>query len=250
MTEQKTNRKPHRFLRVRYLCSIFLLVTAAAIFAAAASQAQLTDTKCDRHTYPWSPALDIIHYHWETFENHQFSIKTPYFGFKPTDDVEDAWNKLLPTHPIGIPSSRLGDLGQTDDPTTWARDPNNSDAILALPEYAVQLGCLNFLRQLGYRSERDFNALKAFQGGDALVWERAYQCLERLRQAIMCWSDVGAIALYYDDHEVAVPKGLPDRERDVSFDFGTLHKCRNFDDLNAWTKDNGVQGVPMESLWG
>jgi hypothetical protein len=89
-------------------------------------------------------------------------------------------------HPIAIPSSRLGDLGRagSEDDPSWVRDPQNPDAILALPEYAVQLACLNFLRQVGYRAERDFTYLKRFSGGEDLVWERAYQCLERLRHAI------------------------------------------------------------------
>jgi len=69
--------------------------------------------------------------------------------------------------------------------SAWIRDPHNNNNILALPEYSVQLGCLNFLRQLGHRADRNFTHLAAFQGSDSLVWERAYQCIERLRQAVM-----------------------------------------------------------------
>ncbi|CDM35653.1 Protein of unknown function DUF3328 [Penicillium roqueforti FM164] len=122
-----------------------------------------------------------------TFENHQFAIKTSYFGFEATDQLEDIWNELLPEHPITIPSSRVESLGHgnsADDPD-WIRDPHDTSNLLALPEYAVQLGCLNFLRQVGYRSDRDFTYLKSFQGDDSLVWARAYQCIERLRHAIM-----------------------------------------------------------------
>lgn len=118
-------------------------------------------------------------------------------------------------HPITIPSSRVESLGHgnsADDPD-WIRDPHDTSNLLALPEYAVQLGCLNFLRQVGYRSDRDFTYLKSFQGDDSLVWARAYQCIERLRHAIMnfdwiglllelaywylwkCWGDVGAVTL-------------------------------------------------------
>ncbi|SPQ23033.1 64a0ad20-e7e3-43d1-b9e2-d08983336c34 [Thermothielavioides terrestris] len=193
----------------------------------------------------------MVNYRWRTFENHQFAIATPYFGFAPTDQIEDAWDELLPKHPISISASRLHDLAQPGpaDAPTWVRNPEDPDSILALPEYAVQLGCLNFLRQVGYRTSRDYTHLKAFQGGEDLVWERAYQCLERLRQAVMCWGDVGAITLYYDDH--GKPNEMPGSEsdRDVSFDFGTLHYCRNFDTLNHWTKRNGVQSVTMDNLW-
>ncbi|KAL2129311.1 hypothetical protein VTI74DRAFT_7957 [Chaetomium olivicolor] len=194
-------------------------------------------------------ALEMVEYHWETFQNHQFSISTPYFGFTPSDQIENAWNGLLPKHPIAIPSSRLGDLGRagSEDDPSWVRDPKNPDAILALPEYAVQLACLNFLRQVGYRAERDFTYLKRFSGGEDLVWERAYQCLERLRHAIMCWGDVSAIPLFYDDHGRPTQEGT-DRN-DVSFDFGSLEYCRNFDALNEWTQKNGVQDVLMDDFW-
>jgi hypothetical protein len=39
----------------------------------------------------------MVEYRWETFENNQFSIWTPYFGFTPTDQIENAWNELIPS---------------------------------------------------------------------------------------------------------------------------------------------------------
>jgi len=99
---------------------------------------------------------------------------------------------LLVEHPIAIPASRLKDLGQTlapDDPA-WVRDPQNPDSVLALPEYTVQLGCLNLMRQMAYRLERNYSRLAAFRGNESLAWERTYQCAERLRQAFMVSSGV------------------------------------------------------------
>jgi hypothetical protein len=61
----------------------------------------------------------------------------------------------------------------------WVRGPVDPASILALPEVFVQLGCVNFLRQLSYSNERDFSHLPSFQGGISKVWERAHQCLER-----------------------------------------------------------------------
>ncbi|KAI2994338.1 transcriptional regulator family: Fungal Specific TF [Aspergillus niger] len=153
----------------------------------------------------------------------------------------------LAEHPISIPADRLQSLGQLDsaDDPAWVRDPGDASAILALPEYAVQLGCLNFLRQLGYRSDDNFTHLPSFQGENSLVWDRAYQCIERLRHAIMCWGDVGAVTLYYNGETTSETELF----RDVSFDFGTLHYCRNFDSINQWTKENGVGAATMNNLW-
>jgi hypothetical protein len=86
---------------------VLLLCTAVIIFGS--FRIEPSDARCDRLIYPWSPALNIIRYHWETFENHQFSIKTPYFGFEPTDQLEDVWNELLPStqHELFCIPSRL-----------------------------------------------------------------------------------------------------------------------------------------------
>ncbi|GAQ47691.1 hypothetical protein CBS76997_1563 [Aspergillus niger] len=235
---------------IQFLCSLLacaLLLVCAALIVLKALHIEPSEASCDKLTYPWSPALDIIKYHWETFENHQFSIKTSYFSFRPTQEIEDAWNELLPQHPISIPADRLQSLGQLDsaDDPAWVRDPGDASAILALPEYAVQLGCLNFLRQLGYRSDDNFTHLPSFQGENSLVWDRAYQCIERLRHAIMCWGDVGAVTLYYNGETTSETELF----RDVSFDFGTLHYCRNFDSINQWTKENGVGAATMNNLW-
>lgn len=76
------------------ISGLFLICAVATIFAA--FHIEPTDARCDLLTYPWSPMIDIVKYQWETFENHQFSIKTPYFGFEPTDELEETWNALLP----------------------------------------------------------------------------------------------------------------------------------------------------------
>lgn len=76
------------------ISGLLLICATATIFAA--FHIEPTDARCDRLTYPWSPMVNIVKYQWETFENHQFSIKTPYFGFEPTDELEETWNTLLP----------------------------------------------------------------------------------------------------------------------------------------------------------
>ncbi len=78
-----------------FMLSILLFLCSFTVFLCAFSL-EPTDRKCDLHTYPWSPAVDSIKYHWETFENVQFAIKTPYFGFVPTDKIEQAWDEMLP----------------------------------------------------------------------------------------------------------------------------------------------------------
>jgi Mycotoxin biosynthesis protein UstYa len=100
--------------------------------------------------------------------------------------------------PIAIPSNRLADLNHSfHEDAEWVRDPVDPASILALPEVFVQLGYVNFLRQLIYRNKRDYGHLPSFQGSILNVWERAHQCLERLRQTVMCGADTVANRLRF-----------------------------------------------------
>jgi len=60
--------------------------------------------------------MGIIRYHWETFEfeESEFTTSEPsqYYGFKPTDEIENAWNELLPgRYHITFVNTRHGSLG-------------------------------------------------------------------------------------------------------------------------------------------
>ena len=59
------------------------------------------------------------------------------------------------------------------------------------------------------------------------------------------WGDTGAITLFYDGKGTSYERLW--LIRGASFDFETLHKCRKFDTINDWTKENGVKGVTMDN---
>lgn len=73
------------------------LLPCATVISFAALRVQPNDVSCDRLTYPWSPAFDVVRYHWETFEDHGFSLNTLCFAFDQTDELENAWHELLPS---------------------------------------------------------------------------------------------------------------------------------------------------------
>lgn len=52
-------------------------------------------------------------------------------------------------------------------------------------------------------------------------------CIEMLRIAIMCESDVTPITLY-----------VPDYQDDPTPDFSTMHTCRNFDRILEYVHEN------------
>ncbi|KAI1754832.1 hypothetical protein F4782DRAFT_552766 [Xylaria castorea] len=152
---------------------------------------------CFHHNYFWSPTTAEIKYKWETFESIDFFSKLLYFGIAPTRGLCQSWDELFPQHPIGIPNSELPALNQSVD-VDWVHDPGDETTILAIPECAAQLGSLNFLRKYNYGPQDsgmyyDYSYLAAFQGGEELILKRTHQCLERLRQTLMCWPDSGVV---------------------------------------------------------
>lgn len=56
-----------------------------------------------------------------------------------------------------------------------------------------------------------------------------------------CWADSGVVLTYFLDSSASDPK--------LHYDFGTKHYCRNFDQIEDWTKENAVKSVTMQSLW-
>jgi len=76
-----------------------------------------------------------------------------------------------------------------------------------------------------------------------VIWERAHQCLERLRHAVMCWGDAGVLIKYLDPHP------NEGREERLLFDMGSCHNCRDFEKIEAWTVEHSVPGIRMNNLW-
>ena len=76
--------------------SILPLLTSVLVFILAPCH-EPSDIQCVRHRFSWSPAIDSIKYHHETFDNIDFFTETPYFGLVPTQEIEDAWNEILPS---------------------------------------------------------------------------------------------------------------------------------------------------------
>ncbi|KAK2006124.1 hypothetical protein LZ32DRAFT_623204 [Colletotrichum eremochloae] len=143
---------------------------------------------------------------------HGHFYQMEYCQRRPSMEADQAWNVITHIH-----SSRLGALGQWDatDDVAW---------------YAVQLGCLNLLRQWSFSPRRDAWAQNPEMDQFIRKWRPPRLRANGLAtnasvyewdQAVLngtCWGDTGTIIRHYPTE--------PDER--VRFDTGTLHKCRNF----------------------
>lgn len=76
--------------------------------------------------------------------------------------------------------------------------------------------------------------LKSMEGAR----KHAQHCIETLRQALMCTSDITPYLIYKT--EDPSPGSEPARE-----DFQASHKCRKFPKLLEWVMD---KGIPLSEL--
>ncbi|KAK3933544.1 hypothetical protein QBC46DRAFT_275559, partial [Diplogelasinospora grovesii] len=114
---------------------------------------------------------------------------------------------------------------------TWRRvPPELGGGVAGLVESFHQIHCLNLVRQYTYRDEYDYSALPSFDGTPKLVRAHIDHCIEALRRFIMCVGDVTPYLI----------KVNPNRLSGEDPDFRTLHKCRKYDKLVDWIKENAV----------
>ncbi|KAJ6437213.1 FluG domain-containing protein [Purpureocillium lavendulum] len=211
------------------LSPIFLVLSVA--FFLGGRGIEPTDSKCVQSMSSWSPALDQVRYHWETFQNG-FSQKSIYRG-RPTADLERAWTDSLQKHPIVVPRDKVAaQCGQDEKCIAKGKD----DGAPAYLEVFRNLACLNLLRQHTYRGEYDYSSLRSFQGSEEQIMTRVDSCVQRLRGVLMCAGDATPYLIML----------TPEKKQKESPDFNTLHYCRDFDRILDWTKRNEDEGLAVE----
>jgi hypothetical protein len=71
-------------------------VVALAIFTMAI-RVDTRDSQCFARTFSWSPATTALEHHWRSFENIDFfNVPPKYLGVNQTNELEEAWQELLP----------------------------------------------------------------------------------------------------------------------------------------------------------
>ncbi|PKS05391.1 hypothetical protein jhhlp_008766 [Lomentospora prolificans] len=193
-----------------------------------------TDYDCASQLSTYSPVLEAGVVQYVEFDfNDGFNSTSNYRG-PPTRATEEAWFKLVTKPGIKIPKDKLSSLNRSvNDHLVEYVDINGSSAgtgqgYIAGIEVFHQLHCLNIVRQytwflLGEYKDIDPPAL--FQLGDDESQEHIDHCIESIRLSLMCSADVTPILLVNDPSV-----GFHQKQNE----FGTHHKCRNFDEIEKW----------------
>lgn len=91
------------------------------------------------------------------------------------------------------------------------------------------------IRQYTYRDVYDYSNVTAFRASDELVRGHVDHCIETVRRAIMCTSDVTPMVFNRDSSRASGGKS----------DFNIKRKCRNFSKIQDWAiKNRGYPDKP------
>jgi hypothetical protein len=75
-----------------------------------------------------------------------------------------------------------------------------------------------------------------FQAGDVAARMHADHCIETLRIALMCHSDVTPLLMLNEPSNAFGRKA----------DFNSHHRCRNYDNIKQWVRENGLNDSSEE----
>lgn len=204
------------------LHGILLLISAMMLFLAMKHERAARSKQSS-----FSPASSTLGaYHTARF-NGTFDAPSPYRG-SPGEDLDAAWSHITDIGVFGLSDAELARV-----------DPTFKDSAVELPqsqggqtagslEVFHQLHCLNFLRQSTYMEYYKTRVI-SFQDAPEIVRTHIDHCIEMIRQAIMCQSDLGVLT--YNWVEV---------QENPWPNFNTQHQCRDFERVLQWGKEKQV----------
>jgi hypothetical protein len=138
-------------------------------------------------------------------------------------------------YPLSIPGTSFPKLHKNK--TTAVQFPEkDGGGYLAGLEVFHQLHCLRLVRQYTYKDYyTNLTAPpQAFTDPDHILRKHVDHCIDMIRQVLMCHSDVTLVThAWVDGYDTPFP------------DFGTWHKCRDFDAIARYAESAAVADVEV-----
>lgn len=186
-------------------------------------QREPSDAACIKRLSSWSPAIDAGVVHYKTIPiNSSVEQESQYKG-EPNAKSDAVWANITTAIPkLWLSATELGRLKKTPDGTY-----EEASGYVAQLEVYELLGCLDNLRKATYRTHYP-EMREGTDGLDENDWHKNLDhCIDVLRVDLMCKSDVDILTYT--------------KEGGLRPEFSAVKKCRNFDEILAWSKSNGAQ---------
>ncbi|KAF4628572.1 hypothetical protein G7Y89_g9576 [Cudoniella acicularis] len=221
--------------RSTHLTFLVCLVTLVALFWLASGIIRPPTLKtCLKQTEAYSPAFEAVELYDTNFVN-AFNQRNKYIG-PPTPEREEAWVKLWDQAEVLIPSEEMEKLNVSGDMLgEYMKAPvDEGHGYVGGLEVFHQIHCLNYVRQFTWYLMDKYTEETmppGFKNPLKVLRMHTDHCIETLRLALMCHSDVTPVLVkmdrYYD----------PPRPQ---AEFSSYHRCRNFEKIVEWNEENGL----------
>lgn len=140
----------------------------------------------------------------------------------PPPELDAAWARISDdVPPVRVTINELRKAGEVDLPAKVKYPQSNGGGFMVSLEVNHQLRCLNLLRKSSWPDHYKLDPL--FQRDPSVVRMHLDDCIELIRQSIMCNADVVMITW---DWVTKHTKPYPD--------FNTRHACRKFENIMDW----------------
>ncbi|CZT18449.1 uncharacterized protein RCC_04294 [Ramularia collo-cygni] len=224
--------------------SVLIFVSGMIMMLIAGQQCKTrsaSDKECAAQTSVWFPVLGAVEYEYRDWVDSSATTHSKYISDIPSLALEHRWHRLENMPAVLIPSERIPTLNRSIVQDFLRANPPHSDKYIAGIEVFHHLHCLNILRQVAWKDRYPTNLVPSLlrHNSPAVASKHADHCIETLRQALTCNADVTPYLWYRRAHVDGTAKE----------DFAASHKCKNFEKIVEWVKENGVQ-VPLEATRG
>ena len=139
-----------------------------------------------------------------------------------------------------VPPERISSLNRSIEEGFVEAEPPASHGYIAGVEVFHHLHCLNVVRQFAWRDRYPEGLMPTLLKYNSPAVARAHvdHCIETLREALTCNADLTPYLWY---------KYAGDGDGPAKEDFQATHKCKRFDRIVDWVKENGVN-VPIAAV--
>ncbi|TVY71497.1 hypothetical protein LSUE1_G005617 [Lachnellula suecica] len=163
-------------------------------------------------------------------DHGSFGLESPYKG-PPSPAVEAAWGDITRIGPMSISKETLEKINASI--YSVGVPELLGGGFLALPEFAHQIHCVEMMWHATYPDY--FQEQHNYSVEHSRDWHQHIDhCADLLVQKLKCDADVGLATYSWVKHHY-----MPHPN------FNVQHKCRNFDDVLAWAKENALDSSPL-----
>ncbi|KAH8912447.1 hypothetical protein BR93DRAFT_78799 [Coniochaeta sp. PMI_546] len=186
------------------------------------------DIACARQLSPYSPYLESGDLEYIEFTDQNHFMQPSIYRGPPSHELEDAWTRLWRFPMVQLPENMMGALNKTPAHEYAHANAKYGGEVLGFLDVFHQLHCLNMIRQFTNRDRYDYSHESAFNAPEDVVRGHVDHCIETLRKAIMCTSEVTPMVFPLDSSRPGGRKS----------DFNIKRKCRNYEKIQRWALDN------------